>query len=214
MKRSYFLVAITITVATVLGTLMIYSDLPDRIPTHWNLRGEVNAYGGKATTFVLPGVMAGIVLLFSALPWLSPRKYEVDTFSPTYLYLMLVIVTFMGYLHVLTLWAALSKPLNMNRSLLGAAFLMLILFGNVLGRVQRNFYIGIRTPWTLANEKVWQATHRFAAKVFVVAGGLGLLCVVLFPRVSIEAGIFIAAALASVLYSLVYYKHLERRNEL
>ena len=66
----------------------------------------------------------------------------------------------------------------MPRSLMGALFLFLILIGNVLGKVKRNFYIGVRTPWTLASEKVWYATHRFAAKAFVIAGLLGVLSVI------------------------------------
>jgi uncharacterized membrane protein len=102
----------------------------------------------------------------------------------------------------------------MNRALLIAAFLMLIFLGNVFGRVRRNFFIGVRTPWTLANEKVWDATHRFAARVFVAAGLIGLLSMVVSS--SSIAGLVIlgAALLASAFYSLVHYKRLERRNEL
>jgi uncharacterized membrane protein len=84
----------------------------------------------------------------------------------------------------------------------------------VLSRVRRNFFIGVRTPWTLSSEKVWDATHRFAAKAFVVAGLFGLLSLVV--SASAIAGLLIigAAGLASVLYSLAYYKRLERRNQL
>jgi uncharacterized membrane protein len=114
----------------------------------------------------------------------------------------------------LTIWVALSKPLDLNRALMGALFLLLALLGNVLGRVRRNFYIGVRTPWTLANERVWDATHRFAAKVFVLAGLLGLLSQVVTASPWAGLVIFGAAAIASALYSLVYYKQLERRNEL
>jgi uncharacterized membrane protein len=214
MRTKYFLIAALIIVATVIATAAVYSDLPDQIPTHWNIRGEIDGYGGKPSAFLLPGVMAGIVLLFAALPWLSPRKFEVDTFRPTYLYMMIVIVAFMAYIQALTLWAALSKPVDMNRAIMGALFLLFVLFGRVLGRVQRNFYIGIRTPWTLADERVWRATHHFAAKVFVTAGLLGLLCVALGAGMAIEFGILITAALASVIYSLVYYKRLEQGNDL
>jgi uncharacterized membrane protein len=162
----------------------------------------------------MPAAMAVIALLFAALPWLSPRRFEVDTFRSTYLYIMLLVLSFMAYVHVLTIWVALSKPLDLNRALMGALFLLLALLGNVLGRVRRNFYIGVRTPWTLANERVWDATHRFAAKVFVLAGLLGLLSQVVTASPWAGLVIFGAAAIASALYSLVYYKQLERRNEL
>jgi immunity protein, SdpI family len=214
MKRNYFLVAVAVIVATLIVTLAIYPRLPGQIPMHWNFRGDVNRYGSKANAFLLPGVMAAVVMLFSVLPWLSPKQFEVKPFRSTYLYIMILIVALIAYLHALMLWAALSKPLNINRSLLGVLFLFLILLGNVLGKVRRNFYIGVRTPWTLASEKVWYATHRFAAKAFVIAGLFGLLSVLVATTPVIGLVILIAAALASVIYSLVYYKRLERRNEL
>jgi uncharacterized membrane protein len=214
MKRNYFLMASLLIGATLIVTLVLYPDLPDRIPAHWSWRGEVNRYGAKWEIFLLPAAMAFFVLLFAALPWLSPRRFSVEAFRSTYLYMMLLLIVFLAYLHALILWAAFSRPLDMNRALLTAAFLLLIFFGNVLGRVRRNFYIGVRTPWTLASEKVWDATHRFAARAFVLAGLLGLLSLVFISSALAGLVILGAALLASVFYSLAYYKRLERRNEL
>lgn len=215
MKRNYhFLIAAAVIVATLVVTVVLYPHLPDQIPNHWNFKGEIDHYGSRQSIFMLPGIMAAALLLFAVLPWLSPKRFEVDTFRSTYLYLMILVLALIGYLHALILWAAFSRPLNMPRSLMGALFLFLILMGNVLGKVKRNFYIGMRTPWTLASEKVWYATHRFAAKAFVAAGFLGLLSVIFSAPPLIEFSILIAAALASVIYSLVYYKRLERLGEL
>jgi uncharacterized membrane protein len=214
MKRSYFLIAALIIAATLIVTLALYHELPARIPMHWNLRGEVDGYGDKRELFFMPAAMVFMVLLFAALPWLSPRRFGVRAFRATYLYIMVLLIAFLAYLHALKLWAAFSKPLDMNRALLIAAFLMLIFLGNVFGRVRRNFFIGVRTPWTLANEKVWDATHRFAARVFVAAGLIGLLSMVVNSGSIAGLVILGAALLASALYSLVYYKRLERRNEL
>jgi uncharacterized membrane protein len=215
MKRNYhFLIAAAVIVATLVVTVVLYPHLPDQIPEHWNFKGEIDHYGSRQSIFMLPGIMAAALLLFAVLPWLSPKRFEVDTFRSTYLYLMILVLALIAYLHALILWAAFSRPLNMPRSLMGALFLFLILMGNVLGKVKRNFYIGMRTPWTLASEKVWYATHRFAAKAFVAAGFLGLLSVIFSAPPVIEFSILIAAALASVIYSLVYYKRLERLGEL
>jgi uncharacterized membrane protein len=215
MKRNYyFLIAAAVIVATLVVTALLYSHLPDQIPTHWNFKGEINHYGSRHSVFMLPGIMAGMLLLFAVLPWLSPKRFEVDAFRSTSLYIMVLAVALFAYLHALLLWAAFSRPLNMPRSLMGALFFFLILVGNVLGKVKRNFYIGVRTPWTLASEKVWYATHRFAAKACVVAGFLGLLSVIIGTPPAVGISILIAAALASVIYSLVYYKRLERLGEL
>jgi immunity protein, SdpI family len=214
MRRNYFLIAALLIVATLIVTLIFYPDLPSRIPMHWNWRGQVNRYGDKLEIFLMPAAMVVVVLLFAAMPWLSPRRFEVNTFRSTYLYVMLLALAFMAYIHALHLWVAFSKPLDMNRALLGASFLLLILFGNVLSRVRRNFFIGVRTPWTLSSEKVWDATHRFAAKAFVLAGLLGLLSLVVSASAIAGLVIICGAGLASVLYSLAYYKRLERRNQL
>ncbi|HEY8460277.1 MAG TPA: DUF1648 domain-containing protein [Blastocatellia bacterium] len=214
MKRNYFLMAALLIAATLIVTLALYPYLPDRIPTHWNWRGEIDRYGEKWEIFLLPGVMVLFVLFYAALPWLSPRRFDVGAFRSTYLYIMLLLIVFFAYLQALILWAAFSKPLDMNRSLMTAACLLLILLGNVLGRVRRNFYIGVRTPWTLASEKVWDATHRFAARAFVLAGLLGLLSMAVSSGAAAALVILGAALLASALYSLAYYKRLERRNEL
>jgi len=215
MKRNYyFLIAAAMIAATLVVTALLYPHLPDQIPTHWNFKGQINHYGSRQSIFMLPGIMAGMLLLFAVLPWLSPKRFEVDTFRSTYLYLMILVLALIAYLHALILWAAFSRPLNMPRSLMGALFLFLILMGNVLGKVKRNFYIGVRTPWTLASEKVWYATHRFAAKAFVAAGLLWLLSMIIGMPPAVGLPILIAAALASVIYSLVYYKRLERLGEL
>jgi len=215
MKRNYyFVIAAVIVAATLIATIIIYPRLPNQVPAHWNFQGVIDRYDRRETVFILPAVMAGMMLLFAALPWLSPKRFEVDTFRSTYLYIMVLLVVLLAYLHGTMLWAAFAKPLEMGRSALGALFLFLLLTGNVLGRVKRNFYIGVRTPWTLASDKVWYATHRFAARAFVGAGFLGLISVIVGARPLFGFSILIAAAVASTVHSLVYYKKLQRRGEL
>jgi len=214
MKRRYYLIGALLIAGALVATLVAYPYLPDRVPTHWNIHGQVDGYSQKWTLLVfIPGIMAGIMLMFSILPWLSPRHFEVDTFTSTYLYIMLVCVGMFAYVHALSLWAALSGGGNVTRALVGGMCLLWALLGNVLGKVRRNFYVGIRTPWALANERVWNATHRFAAKSWFAAGLAGLVLTFAGIRFWVTFGILMAGALAPVVYSLVYYKQLERRGE-
>lgn len=103
---------------------------------------------------------------------------------------------------------------------MGVIFFFFILLGNILGKVQQNFWIGIRTPWTLTNHKVWEKTHRLAAWLFVGAGIVGLLSLALLqvlPKpvlLGCWIGLLAMAALVPVIYSLVYYKQLERTGQL
>src|SRR5262249_16051430 len=122
MRRNYFLIAALLIAATLIVTVILYPGQPSRIPMHWNWRGEVNRYGDKLEIFLMPAAIIVVALSFAAMPWLSPRRFEVNTFRSTYLYVMLLALAFMAYIHALHLWAAFSKPLDMNRAILGASF--------------------------------------------------------------------------------------------
>ncbi len=214
-NQRYFLGAVAVIVATLAGTFVAYPQLPASIPMHWNAHGQVDNWGPRWAVLVyLPGIMIGTVLLFAALPWLSPKKFEVESFRPTYLYIMIVLVAMFAYIQILTLLASLGLALDVGRAIEGGVSLLIALLGNVLGKVRRNFYVGIRTPWTIANERVWNGTHRLGAKTFFIGGLLGLLAVLLRAPFWMPVVCFLAGAFIPVVYSLVYYKQLEQRGAL
>jgi uncharacterized membrane protein len=211
----YFLVGILLLAAVLLATLMIYPYLPPLVPTHWNLHNRANGYSPKWMLFVIvPGMMTITMSLFLLLPWLSPKQFAVDAFQLTYLYIMVVMLGLLAYIHAVMLWAALSAAPDVGRAILGGLFLLFALLGNVLGKVRRNFYLGVRTPWTLANEQVWNATHRFAAKTFFVGGLLGLILTAVGVEAWFLVAVLTAGAISPVAYSLIFYKRLERRGAL
>lgn len=216
MTRMYVAFAVGLTLATWAATLAIYSALPEQVPTHWNIRGEVDAYGNKTwATFLMPGVMVGLLALFRLLPWLSPKSFTLDTFRGTYEFIVAAAMGLMAYIHGLMLWAAYSGPIDINRALSSGLCLFFMLMGNVLGKVRRNFFVGVRTPWTLASERVWIDTHRLAARMFVAAGLIGfLVCLLVGGPVAFIAtlALIMIAAFTPVVYSLVHYKQLERRG--
>lgn len=215
MNQRYFWGAAAVIAAALAGTLVAYPHLPATVPVHWNAHGQVDAWGPRWSVLVyMPGIMVGTVLLFAALPWLSPKKFEVDSFRSTYLYIMVVLVAMYAYIQILTLLSALGLALDVGRAIEGGVGLLIALLGNVLGKIRRNFYVGIRTPWTIANERVWNATHRLGAKTFFVGGLLGLLAVVVRAPFWAPVVCFLAAAFIPVVYSLVYYKRLEHHGEL
>jgi uncharacterized membrane protein len=154
------------------------------------------------------------VLFTRLLPWLSPKHFEVESFRSTYIRIMLMTVGIWAYLDAVILWAGVGHRVNESRAIGGGVCLLFALLGNVMGKVRRNFYIGVRTPWALASERVWNATHRLAAKTFFLGGLAGLALVAMGlngwpPVVAVLAGAFVPAV-----YSLVYSKQLQRRGEL
>ncbi len=214
MTRKLFVFQFLVLAAAVAATAILYPHLAERVATHWGLHGQPNGYSSKATLFLFgPGLLVFTMLLTALLPWLSPRHFEVDTFRMAYRRIMAYLFVMFAYFDAVMLWLASGHAVNAGRAIVGGVCLFLVLIGNLLGKVRRNFYIGVRTPWTIANERVWNSTHRFAAKTLVAAGALGLLFSIVglagWPVYAILAG-----ALAPVIYSLVYYKQLERRGEL
>jgi uncharacterized membrane protein len=215
MTRNYYFISGALIAVVLLTTAVAYPYLPNIVPMHWDAHGNVNGWGAKWTLLVIdPGVMLALLLLFSALPWLSPKHFEVNSFRSTYLYIMVATLAMMVYLHALILAASLSWKFDISRAVEGGGCLLLALMGNVLGKVRRNFFVGVRTPWTIANEQVWNATHRFAAKTFFVGGLLGLLAVIANAPFWLPLAAILIAALAPVIYSLVFYKQLERQGGL
>jgi uncharacterized membrane protein len=213
--NKYYFVGILLIAAALIATIVLYPQLPARVPTHWGIDNRPNGYSPKWVLFLFgPGLMAAMLALFRFLPWLSPKHWEVDSFQATYLQLMLILISLLAYLYAAILWAGMTGWANVGRAILGGVCLLLALLGNLLGKVRRNFYIGVRTPWTLANERVWNATHRFAAKTFVVGGLVGLALTLFGLQGWPVLAVLLAAPLLPAAYSLVVYKQLERRRQL
>ncbi len=196
----------------------LYDRLPAEVPIHWNIRGEVDGTvprdGALSYLLLVPALMGGCVLLTLVLPWLSPRPFGVETFRATYDYVMALVVTMFAYVHAVALAAGLQLSFDFNRVLLGGMFLFLAALGNVLGKVQRNFWVGVRTPWTLASDAVWVRTHRLAAWLFVAGGLLGFAGITIGIHPVLCFIVFGVAALYPVLYSLILYKRLEKEGRL
>jgi uncharacterized membrane protein len=214
-SRKYYLVALLLTALVAMADVWAYPRLPETIATHWNLHNVANGWSPKWVLFLAgPGLMVALMLLMRVLPWLSPKNFEVDSFRVTYLQIMVMVVCVAAYLQLLLLWSGLGHAMNIGRATIGGMCLLFALLGNLMGKVRRNFFVGVRTPWTLANERVWNATHRFAAKTMVLGGLAGLAITAAGVEGWPVLGVLLAAASAPVLYSLVMYKQMEARGQL
>jgi uncharacterized membrane protein len=214
-------IAIGMFAVTLGATLFIYfvqfDRLLEQVPVHWGFdQPDQFVPRSQALPYLLagPGVMLLMLVLTWLLPWLSPKPWDVERFHDIFQYIMALTVIMFGYIHATVLLAALGVPIPMPRSLVAGIFLFFALLGNVLGKVRRNFWVGVRTPWTLANEKVWNATHRLSAWLFLALGFGGFVAVLAGVNLIIVMVVFIASILWPVIYSLVLYKRLERTGQL
>jgi len=199
--------------AALAGSAVLYPVLPDRVPTHWNLHGEVDHWSSKGFGCLgIPGLLLLPLVFLAVGDWLSPRQFKVGDFRFAFNYLMVILAGLFAYLHALVLAAALHPHASFARWLIGGIFLFFAWIGNLLGKTRRNFWIGIRTPWTLSSDAVWIATHRFGARVFMATGILGALAVALGADPVWCFALFLAAICVPVLYSFRLSKKLEKQQ--
>jgi uncharacterized membrane protein len=199
---------VLIVIAAV-AVALIYGRLPEQVPTHWNFRGEVDDYGPRFPyAFFGPLVSAGLWILLPVLRRVDPRRRNYERFDDTFWLLLNVLTIGMLYLHGLTLAVALGYDVNVSRGMLFGLGLLFAGLGNYLPRLRSNWWMGIRTPWTLESEEVWRRTHRLGGRTFVMGGLLCMLAAMLPWRVAPWLAMtgLILAGLVPVIYSYVIWR--------
>lgn len=200
----------------VLGLLFAVSAyawdrVPDRIPTHWNFRGEIDGYSGRAGGLLLAPVLAvGMYLLLLALPRFDPARANYASFTGPYAVIRAALTATMAGLHALLVATALGYPVDAGRWIPVGVGALFVVLGNVMGKVRPNYFVGIRTPWTLSSARSWERTHRIGGKLFVIAGILLAFAAILGqPQVLVGVGVFGAVSLVG----LVYYSYAVWRSD-
>jgi uncharacterized membrane protein len=194
---------------TLVFSAAVYSKLPEQVPTHFNVRGEPDDWTARTfAAFMMPVFAIALVGLFNVFPKISPRRQNLDRFSDTYWLIANLAIAFICALHVLVLGRALGWPVDITSATLLGVGIMFMVMGNVLPRTRSNWWMGIRTPWTMESENVWRATHRLAGKTFMVGGAVtvvaALLPIALRPWVAI--GALAVAGFIPVIYSYLYWR--------
>jgi uncharacterized membrane protein len=218
MRNRAYLICIALLVAGLAATALAYPHMPERIPLHWNAHGHLDGHGPRWMLLVLgPGIMAVELAMFALLPVLSPRHFEMESFRDAYYRIMVAAVAMAGYIEAVVLAAALTGNADIvTPALLSGVSLTLVFIGNLMGKVRRNFYIGIRTPWTLASERVWHATHRLAGKSMVLTGIVSIAAALWggLAGTILWLALIGAGVLVPVVFSFVHYRSLERSGGL
>jgi uncharacterized membrane protein len=176
MSKRYLGVCIAMIVAIVIVAAFLYQGLPERVPLHWNYSGQVDKHGPKWIMWLLgPGVLALLFGLGVLAPRLQPARYSLERSRAVLGLAVAATMGFWAFAFLCILAAIDGVRFHMGQALMGGTFILLIVIGNPMGKVKPNRVLGIRTPWTLADERVWYATHRSAARWMVGVGIAGLL---------------------------------------
>ncbi len=186
-----------------------YNKLPAELPTHWNASGEADGFSSKLTTFFMSnGMMVLMYVMFLILPKIDPKKINYKYFSKGYSSIVIGIMILFFAINLGTIYIGLGHELKMERLIVILIGVLFLFVGNYMQQVKSNYFMGIRTPWTLSNETVWNKTHRVGSKVFMIAGILIMVTVFLPPSMMIWAIITIAFLMSAIpiVYSYVLYK--------
>jgi uncharacterized membrane protein len=186
-----------------------YPRLPEVIPTHWNFKGEVDGHSSRLlATGLLPLFLLVLPLIFRILPKIDPKGENYARFAPAYWLIANSVILFLLGVHVVVLLNGMGSPVDVDLLIGLGVGLLLMVMGNYLGKVQPNWFMGVRTPWTLASERVWRKTNRTAGWLFVLAGIL--IAVASFvpsvPTTTVMGVAIAVAALIPVIQSYVLWK--------
>jgi uncharacterized membrane protein len=190
-----------------------------QIPTHWNFQGEIDDYSGKWPA-ILFGVIFNLAMLIFLMffSFIQPKyKKSEERYEKILPSISLVLVSFFALIHLYTLFLGAFGVIERNFSFLMLLMgFLFILIGNLLPKAPRNYFIGIKTPWTFASEEVWYKTHRLGGKMFMLSGLLFIAKSVFLDQLvyqSVLGASAIVLLLYPLLYSFILYKKLQRKND-
>lgn len=196
-------IPVVLIVAAVVASITVYQRLPEQMPTHWGVSGEVNGWSNRLWgAWMIPLMMAVIWLIMRAIPHIDPRKANYEKFAGTYDVLVGLILTFMLVMHIAVLMAATGRPVAMDRVAMPAVGLFIAAMGFLLPRAHPNWFVGIRTPWTMTSDLSWERTHRIGGILFIALGILMVGASLIAPVQAIA--VLVVAAIAIVVFLFVY----------
>ncbi|MBY0029926.1 SdpI family protein [Priestia aryabhattai] len=207
MKKHVF--PLSITLLTLVAWLVALPHLPATMPIHWGANGEADGFATKINAMILTvGIMVLIYFVIAFVPRIDPRKENYKYFSKTYNILLNAVLLLFFFVNMSTILQGLGYNVPMAYIAPIMAGLVFIIIGNYLQHVRSNYFMGIRTPWTLSNETVWKKTHRLSGKLFFI-GGLLILISAFLPdgyKSVIMWGSIVLCVAIPYLYSYVAYK--------
>lgn len=200
-KTEFFPLALLILTAA--ASVFFYNNLPARIVTHWNFSGEPDGYGsGQTQAIVFPLLVIGMYILFLLLPYLDPKKDRYEQFSKIYHIFKNTILSLIIIIYFVMALNGLGYNLPVGVITPGLIGLLFIVLGNYMGKLKMNWFMGIRTPWTLSSETVWNKTHRFGGKMFILAGLL--MIAQIFLPLAWKLPVFIVSLLLLIFGTIGY----------
>jgi uncharacterized membrane protein len=202
---------LAIAALSVAAAVLLYDRLPAAIPVHWDIHGRVDGEIAKPWgVFVYPIAISVLALLATVLPAISPWGFRIERFARAFQLIVMATIVFIAALMAFVFAPAIGISIATGRAVPAAAGVLLIVIGNVMGKVTHNFFVGVRTPWTLASDEVWSRTNRLTGRLLVLSGiALTVTAVLGIDLLVPLVGILAVIAIVPIGYSYLLYRRLE-----
>ena len=201
------IIAILITIISFSIAIIYYDSMPNQMASHWNSSWEVNDHIAKIWwLFIMPLLSLITYLLFLIIPKIDPLKNNIEKFRPYYDRFLLIILIFFLYIYSLTIYWNLWNNFDMNLMILPAISFFFYSTWIIMCKAKRNWFIGIRTPWTLSSDRVWAKTNRLWWRLFKILSFISLVCIFIWNNsYKFLIGSTIVVAIFLIIYSYVEY---------
>lgn len=209
MKKSKSEILLTISIfLSIIGTILIYTKLPDQIPTHWGIDGTVDNYSSKGFIYFTALLPVILYIIMKFIPKIDPRRESYKKHGNAYKITILGAITFLIGIHWMTIGYSLGYTIDITKYVMISLGILFILMGNFMPQIRFNYFFGIRTPWTLASEIVWRKTHMLGGYLYFVNGAIFIISSLFNNSMSfyISMGSIILTSLFLLLYSYGIYR--------
>ena len=214
-KYGPFLVALLIIAPFIYGAL-IYPQLPSRIPTHFNIEGKADAWGGPSSIFIGPGIMGAvsvfIYVLMSNLKSFDPKKYD-EANDTLYSNFAILTVAFLSVLSTIIIYSSThADEINVGKLILPLIGLSFAGLGWYMPKFKQNYFVGFKLPWTLENETNWNETHKVAGKLWIYGGLFQAVVTFILPMKFGMIAFMLAVAIMVIIPSVFSYRLFKKGN--
>ncbi len=214
-RTALFVIILLIAVATLSG-LVLWERLPERMASHWNAADQVDGYTSRFWgVFLMPLISLGMTALFLVIPLIDPLRENIARFRGVFNTFIVILIAFMLYVHFLTLAYNVGIHFAMSRMMLPAMGGLLFFIGELIRQAKRNWFIGIRTPWTLSDDRVWGETHRLGSLLFKGAGVLTVVSAFIGAAgMWLMMGVLLIAVFVPIVYSYLLFERYRKEDSL
>ncbi len=202
------LILLFIALIPLLALLILGDKVADQVPMHWNIKGEIDSYGSK---WITPFLTLGLNALLVLMMFIDPKKENYERFITLIYKLRLVLSLFFGMIAGITIYIGMGKSFEMDRFLMVSIPLLFCFLGNLIISIKPNWFIGVRTPWTMESETVWRKTHRLTGVLWFWTGLL--LGIIGFFIPKFAGAILIITSIFIIILVPIIYSYLEFKRE-